>query len=193
MMETHKTVARRITGFYYPLVGEALDAFAQLLERKVFTKGEVVIAEGQVSRQMVYVERGMIRQFYYKNGRDLTEHFSYEGSMVICLESFLKQEPTRLLAETLETSVVWCIPYEGLHELIRIYPELEIMYRKVMESSLIISQVKADMFRFETAHERYDKLMKYQPEVIKRAPLVHIASYLLMSPETLSRVRAGVL
>lgn len=56
---------------------------------------------------------------------------------------------------------------------------------------LIVSQIKADSWRFETARERYNQLMEHQPEVIKRAPLSHIASYLLMTPETLSRyVRA---
>ena len=59
--------------------------------------------------------------------------------------------------------------------------------------SKIVSQVKADSWRFETARERYTRLLEQQPEVIKRAPLSHIASYLLMTPETLSRVRAGVL
>ena len=68
--------------------------------------------------------------------------------------------------------------------------EVNMFYRKILEFSLIVSQVKADSWRFETAHERYNKLMRYQPEVIKRAPLSHIASYLLMTPETLSRVRA---
>ena len=62
-----------------------------------------------------------------------------------------------------------------------------------LEYSLIVSQVKADSWRFETARERYNMLMHTHPEVIKRAPLSHIASYLLMTPETLSRVRSGIL
>ena len=66
-------------------------------------------------------------------------------------------------------------------------------YRKILEKSLITSQVKADSWRFETARERYNRLMANQPEVVKRAPLLHIASYLLMTPETLSRVRSGAL
>mgnify|MGYP001554203895 FL=1 len=66
-------------------------------------------------------------------------------------------------------------------------------YRKRLESSLILSQKKADSWRFETARERYLRLMADQPEVVQRAPLAHIASYLLMTPETLSRVRATAL
>ena len=74
--------------------------------------------EGDVCSFMYYVERGMVRQFYYKNGRDVTEHFSYEGRIVICIESFLKQEPSRLIVEALETSWVFGIPYEKLMSLI---------------------------------------------------------------------------
>ena len=66
-------------------------------------------------------------------------------------------------------------------------------YQKILEYSLIVSQVKADSWRFESARERYNLLLETHPEIIKRAPLAHIASYLLMTPETLSRVRSGVL
>ena len=67
------------------------------------------------------------------------------------------------------------------------------LYRKILEHSLIESQVKADSWRFESARERYNRLMDNHPEVIQRAPLGYIASYLLMTPETLSRVRSGAL
>jgi hypothetical protein len=71
--------------------------------------------------------------------------------------------------------------------------EINTFYRKILEESLITSQQKADSMRFETAVDRYLELMKRQPEVIRRAPLSYIASYLLMTPETLSRVRAQVI
>ena len=66
------------------------------------------------------------------------------------------------------------------------------MYRRLLENSLILSQRKADFLHFETANERYARLLKEHPEIVQRAPLSHIASYLLMTPETLSRVRANM-
>ena len=111
----------------------------------------------------------------------------------MCIESLLKQEPTRLVAEALEPATVYLLPYDRLLKLSEDIREINIFYRKVLEFSLITSQIKADSWRFETARERYNLLMKTHPEVIKRAPLSHIASYLLMTPETLSRVRAGSL
>ena len=70
---------------------------------------------------------------------------------------------------------------------------IQILYRKILEESLIQSQVHADMLRFETAQDRYIKLVKRHPQLVLRAPLVYIASYLQMTPETLSRVRTSAL
>ena len=147
--------------------------------------------EGEVCKYMYYVDRGMVRQFYYKNNRDVTEHFSYEGRIVICIESFLKQIPSRLIVEALENSWLYGIPYDALHELIETDKEIERFYRKVLEHALISSQEHADSQRFENASERYLRLLKTKPEIILRAPMVHVASFLQMTPETLSRVRAA--
>ena len=164
-----------------------------ILIREEFPKGAIALNEGEVAHEIVFVGKGMMRQFYYKNGKDVTEHFSYEGCVIICIESTLKQEPTRLMAEALEPCTVYLLPYDKFMRLTEISWEINMFYRKILEYSLIVSQVKADSWRFETARERYNMLMHTHPEVIKRAPLSHIASYLLMTPETLSRVRSGIL
>ncbi len=165
----------------------------EILVRRDAEKGELLLSEGEISRHIVLVSKGMLRQFYYKNGKDLTEHFAYEGGVVICIESTLKQEPTHLMIEALEPCTVYLLPYDRLMTITEVSWELNLFYRKVLEDSLIVSQQKADSWRFETAHERYNRLLEEHPEIIKRAPLAHIASYLLMTPETLSRVRAGTL
>ena len=113
--------------------------------------------------------------------------------MIICIESYFKQEPTRLMVETLESSVVWEIPRIEVEDLAEKYRDIERLYRGFIEHSLIESQVKADALRFEPAHERYANLFRMHPEILKRAPLVYIASLLQMTPETLSRVRSSML
>lgn len=164
-----------------------------ILIRKEFPKGVIALNEGEVANEIVFVGKGMLRQFYYKNGKDVTEHFSYEGCILMCLESFLKQEPTRLIVETIESAVIYMFPYDMIQRLTKESWEINMFYRKILEYSLIVSQIKADSWRFETARERYNLLLERHPEIIKRAPLAHIASYLLMTPETLSRVRSGAL
>lgn len=185
-----ETVNAAVNSQYPGMAPEGRKLIEEILIRKEVEKGELLLNEGEISHNLVLVGKGMLRQFYYKNKKDVTEHFSYEGDIVICIESTLKQKPTRLMIEALEPSIVYLLPYNKLMALAEVSWEVNMFYRKILEFSLIVSQVKADSWRFETAHERYNKLMRYQPEVIKRAPLSHIASYLLMTPETLSRVRA---
>lgn len=172
---------------------ESRELLGSIIIRKEVEKGEILLKEGQVSHYFVIVGKGMLRQFYYKNGKDITEHFSLEGDIVICIESILKQEPTRLMIEALESGTIYMLPADQLLNLSKASWGINMFYRKMLEYSLIVSQTKADSWRFETARERYLHLMESQPEVIKRAPLAHIASYLLMTPETLSRVRATAL
>lgn len=188
-----ETVHLAVNSRYPGMNSEGRRLIEDILIRQDFTKGEILLAEGQTSHNIILVGKGMLRQFYYKNGKDVTEHFSYEGCIVMCIESLLKQEPTRLMIEALEDGTAYLLNYNKLMLLSETSWEVNMFYRKILEFSLITSQVKADSWRFETARERYNNLLQAQPEVIKRAPLAHIASYLLMTPETLSRVRSGVL
>ena len=188
-----QTVDAAVNSRYPGMAYEGRQLLEEILIRKEVKKGTLLLKEGEVSRNLVLVGKGMVRQFYYKNKKDITEHFSYEGCIAICIESTLKQEPTHLMAEALEDCILYYLPYNKLMALTEISWEINLFYRKILEYSLIVSQTKADAWRFETAHERYQRLLNTHPEVVKRAPMSHIASYLLMTPETLSRVRSGVL
>ena len=75
---------------------ESIHALADILVCRKYKKGEIILNEGDVCECMRYIEKGMTRQFYFKYDKDVTEHIGYEGGMIICLESYLKQEPTRL-------------------------------------------------------------------------------------------------
>ena len=93
--------------------------------------------------------------------------------------------------EALEPTVIYALPKKRLEEVALHNVNIQILYRKILEESLILSQVHADLVRFETAYDRYTKMCRLMPQVVLRAPLIYIASYLQMTPETLSRVRAS--
>ena len=193
-MMTNIEVAKiMVSGMKCMLSREQIHELADILVCRKFKKGERILDEGEVCRSMLYLEKGLTRQFYFKYDKDLTEHIAYEGGVVICLESYLKEEPTRLMIEALEPTIAWDIPKDKIEQLALKDAEIGVWYRKLFEASLIESQVKADMLRFEPAHERYNKLLQLHPEILKRAPLVYIASLLQMTPETLSRVRSASL
>lgn len=182
-----------VSGMKCMLSREQIHELADILICRKFKKGERILDEGDVCRSMLYLEKGLTRQFYFKYDKDLTEHIAYEEGVVICLESYLKEEPTRLMIEALEPTIAWDIPKDKIEQLALKDAEIGVWYRKLFEASLIESQVKADTLRFEPAHERYNKLLQLHPEILKRAPLVYIASLLQMTPETLSRVRSASL
>ena len=192
-MATSIEIAQRLSKLYCPLSEASIEALAGILIRNHYRKGVRVLDEGEICLWIMFIEEGMLRQFYTKRGKDVTEHFGYENSIVMCLESLIKQEPTHLMVEALENSIVWQLPRVELERLSEKHADISTMYRRIYEESLIVSQIKADALRFETAQEKYNKLLKHYPEIPLRAPLIYIASYLQMTPETLSRVRSALL
>ena len=188
-----RDIARELARRYSTMTHEELDVLESILVPLKFSKSEMILAEDEVCTNFFYLHKGLVRQYYYKNKKDVTEHFSFEGRIVFCIESSLKQEPSRLIVEALENSKLYAIPYDDLHNLMVRNQEMDILYRKILEHVAISSQEHADSQRFENAAERYDRLLREKPEIVLRAPMVHIASFLQMTPETLSRVRnAGI-
>ena len=188
-----RDIARELARKYSTMTHDELDILESVLVPMKFAKGEFILKEGDVCEHVYYVERGLTRQFYFKNGKELTEHIGVEHSIVMCIESLFMEKPTHLQLEALEPTLIYAMPKRKLEEVALHNVNIQILFRKILEESLIISQVHADMLRFETAQDRYLKLCKLSPQVVLRAPLVYVASYLQMTPETLSRVRAASL
>ena len=192
-MEKKREIARLLAKKYHTLPVPCLDRLAEVLVPFKTRKGTKLLVEGQVQDYLFYVEKGLLRQYYFKYNKDLTENLACDGDVVMCLESFLRRVPSALLVEALENSAVWGIAYDDIQRLASESYDIELLYRSVLEHSLLESQRKADMLRFEPSHVRYRRLLEYYPEIVKRAPLVYIASFLQMTPATLSRVRSGQL
>ncbi len=190
---TTRDVARELARKYSTMTHDELDVLESILVPRKYLKGQMILSEGDVCTEILFIAKGMTRQFYFKNGKELTEHLAVEGGMVMCIESLFKEMPSRLQIEALEPTWVFALPKARLEEVALHNVNIQILYRKVLEESLILSQNYADLIRFETSQDRYQKLCKLMPQVILRAPLTYIASYLQMTPETLSRVRASAL
>ena len=188
-----RDIARELARKYSTMTHDELDILQSVLVPMKFAKGEMILKEGEVCTNMYYIDKGLVRQFYFKSGKQLTEHMAVEGNIVMCLESLFREEPTKLQIEAIEPTIIYALPKARLEEVALHNVNMQILYRKILEESLILSQVHADLVRFESAQNRYRRMCKLQQQVTLRAPLVYIASYLQMTPETLSRVRSSIL
>nr|WP_294726769.1 Crp/Fnr family transcriptional regulator [Prevotella sp.] len=188
-----RDIARELARKYSTMTHDELDILESILEPVKYGKGEMILEEGEICRGISYIEKGLVRQFYNKNGKEVTEHLGVDHTIFMCIESLFKEEPTRLQVEALESTLVYILPKAKLEAAAIRNVNIQMLYRKILEESLILSQIHADLMRFETAPNKYKRMCELSPQVVLRAPLTYIASYLQMTPETLSRIRSGVL
>lgn len=188
-----RDIARELARKYSTMTHDELDVLEDLLVPVKYGKGERILSEGEVCTGISYIEKGLVRQYYIKNGKEVTEHLGVDHSIFMCIESLFKEEPSHLQVEALEPTFVYILPKAKLEAAAMRNVNIQMLYRKILEESLIQSQVHADLMRFETAPNKYKRLCEMNPQVVLRAPLTYIANYLQMTPETLSRIRSNVL
>jgi CRP-like cAMP-binding protein len=190
---TKRDVARELARRYSTMTHDELDILESVLTPMKYAKGELILAEGDTCTNIYWIVKGLVRQYYYKNNKELTEYMAAENTIMMSIESLFKEKPSMQIIQALEPTVIYALPKKELEAVAMRSVNIQILYRKILEESLIISQLRADMLRFESAQDRYQKLVKSSPQLVLRAPLVYIASYLQMTPETLSRVRTAAL
>lgn len=174
------------------LSNDSMEAIDNIAEKKNYSKHSLILELGQICKSFYVIDSGLVRLFYYKDGRDVTEHFHKEGEIMYCIESLFLGIPTALQIEAVEDTVLYELDYQKLNELADTNVEIGRMSRHFLEIALVISQWKADAWRFESAKEKYLRFLKDYPEAAKRASVAQIATYLFMTPEALSRVRADI-
>ena len=162
LIESTRDIARELARKYSTMTHDELDILESILVRKTYHKGEIILAEGDICREFLYIHKGMLRQFYFKKDKQLTEHIGVEGGMVMCIESLFKEEPTHLQIEALENTIVFALPKKNLEEVALHNVNIQILYRMILEESLIQSQIHAALVRFESAYDRYKKLCHNQ-------------------------------
>lgn len=177
-----------------PRIGQReLRMLCSIMQPKQAEKGDMILDSGNISKGFLLIKEGLVRQFYYKKGIDVTEHFSTRGDVVCCIESTFLQKPTELMVQALEATSYYLIEYKDIKHICEDSMPLQRLYTHLMELMLVLSQQKANEMRFVSVRERYENFVRQYPEVAKRATSRHIASYLLMTPETLSRIKAETL
>ncbi|MEO5908491.1 MAG: Crp/Fnr family transcriptional regulator [Ginsengibacter sp.] len=157
---------------------------------KKLRKRQYLLQEGDVCRYTAFVEKGMLRTFTIgEKGNEPILQFSMEGWWIADLYSFLTDEPSLYNVEALEDCELLLITKENWDILLEKIPALERYFRLLIQNNLIATQGRLMSSLSETAEEKYTKLINNFPGCIQRVPQHMIASYLGITPETLSRIR----
>lgn len=161
-----------------------------ILQLKELPKKSVLLPRGQVCEYIYFVKKGILRCYYEKYDSQITSWFMQEGDIIISVKSFYTQTPSEESIVALEDTTLFGIHFDDLQRIYVEFPEFNIIGRVLTTKYYIQSEERLYSLRKERAKDRYLSLLKNQPEILNRVPLKHVASYLGISLETLSRIRS---
>ena len=171
---------------------ESRKAVLAIMRKDHLPKGHVLVPVGSICNHVYYIERGLARIFYLKDGKEVTEDFNAENSFTCSITSYVNNKPDNRQIELLEPSIIWSIPYRELEPLYDQYHEVERLGRYLITQELVEMQKRLTDIQFMSAQERYSNFVADNPSLMQRIPLGLLSSYLGITQETLSRIRSKV-
>ncbi len=182
----------RIEAFTAGLRADIQEALKTATVTKQFKKGEYLLRHGDVCRNSYTIISGIVRKFYTAGEKEISTELLFENDLAVSMHSYTLQTAGNEYIQALDDTVVFCTSYTGFQQLKQIYPEL-------VQLDLLLTEYYAlwleeRLFRFHTmdATQRYQLLLTEHPEMVRKVQLTYIASYLGISLETLSRIRAKI-
>lgn len=149
----------------------------------------LLLEEGKIAAKLFLIRKGCLRLFFYHEGKDITFQFFFEGDFVASFDSLYKRKPSLFSLESIEPAEVLAIKRDEFYHLIGQTPSLRQEYEEKLidrfhlYQQLFLSRIK------NSPQQRYEELLKEYPDIIRRVPQHYIASYLGITPVSLSRIR----
>lgn len=178
-----------ISSTYSPLTPQCQTEFAKVSKIISVKKSAILVKEGQHADKLYYVLNGCLRVFYLKDGNEISDWFAFESDFVSSINSFFLEIPSPHYVQAMEDTTYLEISRQNVFSLTVKHHCIETLARKAITQIMLQLQHRIVAIQFENAQQRYDNLIKIRPDILQRVPLMHIASYLGITLETLSRVR----
>lgn len=176
---------------FNPLSKVAESAIAGLCKTVTVKKNADLQPIGHTCKTIYFINKGVARIYYFKDGVDITESFAFENNIIARVESLFTGNPSRKAIQILEDSELIAINSTELFKLYDKFPEIERLFRLIFEAAYVETVNRIESIQFHTAEERYNSLIKDAPGVLKRVPLKYVASYLGITQVSLSRIRGA--
>lgn len=174
---------------YYPLSNDEIDYIKDNVPVKRVNKNEVIFREGNISQTIYFILEGCVRLYYYVDGNDKTAFFYTEGKFICAGESYNFNIPARENYQAIENTELMLFHKPLIEKLLKQFPNFELIARIATEDELITCQRMIASFVTKSPEERYLELMETNRELFQRVHQQQIASFLGVSPETLSRIK----
>ena len=167
------------------------EVFNAVMSARRLKKGEIVLQEGTVCRAVYFVEEGYLRTYYNKeDGSVVNLNFTFEGEFTSNTKSAINREPSKMSIEAGEDALLWIFDLDKLSPEMKSLPSVSQFIRRTAMQMLEASETRGNLLKIYTPAERYHYIERNIPHILQRVPLSHLASFLGVSRETLSRIRA---
>jgi CRP/FNR family transcriptional regulator, anaerobic regulatory protein len=191
MTEAHKADFAATLRSITPLSDAQVHAFVALSQPLTLAKGEYFLREGSVCKHMAYIAEGCVRYYYLEaKGDEHTGQFFFERGWIGDFASCITRRPSVQNFQALESCTIYQFLWADIEALYATDAAFERFGRKLAEGVVIGAQQRTASLLKQTAEERYLDVLHHRPKVMARVPLLLIASYLGIQPESLSRLRA---
>jgi CRP-like cAMP-binding protein len=177
---------------YVSLNSNEIGHLEESIEKKTYNKHDIIFTEGKIADKIYFVNKGCVRLFYNVDGNDKTAFFYTEGQFICAGESYTFNIPAVENYQAVEQTDIYVFSKSKIEILLSKVPEMEVIARIATENELITCQKVIASFVTKSAEERYLDLLNTKGELFLRVPQQYIASFLGVSPETLSRIKKRI-
>ncbi len=174
----------------HPLTDELKKFLITHLHILEVRKKKFILKHGHICSNIYFIQKGLVRCFYEKGDKEISSWFMNEGDVIISVQSFFNQSISYESIQALEDSILHYISYRDLQYSYENFPEFNFIGRVLTEKYYKLSEERLYAIRMKRAAEKYHNLLLDFPQLLQRIPLKYIASYLGLTEETLSRIRA---
>ena len=152
-------------------------------------RNEHLMVKGNVNTNSYFVDSGSLRIYVLDEMEEHTIRFGYQGAFVSALDSYFMNAPTNFYFQAIKQTQLRFVKKEVLEALFEAHADMKDLWRKMLEG-LVVQQLEREQDLLTSSpHERYKRVLKRSPKLFQEIPSKYIASYLRMSPETLSRIK----